>query len=314
MSVALSVAFTGLCALIADGNGTPGEVLLVDAKGIGEVGGITLPGHAPTLVLSLRDLANAESSNPTRVVSGGAGVEQIGLWDLTGTEVRIRAQGASGTGLQLFRPSMDDASWPAAPRNVDDPASWRDLRFVPDMKALVGDGRIDPTLVGSIDSVATRLPRSVAARVYLDGGLLEGGMPSQETFRDRMFEFRSEGSEGNARQALTDTVRWTLQTDAAAIVIDITPVSGGPAKRLLLAANARPHRLFISNLPTENPSHAHSAMSDDEMSAVHFAAYYKLLLNEPLNKPMPQIWRPRNRKGVGFVESGFCPGALFTRE
>ena len=47
MSVALSIAFTGLCALIGDGNGKPGEILLLDAKGVGEVHGITLPEHAP---------------------------------------------------------------------------------------------------------------------------------------------------------------------------------------------------------------------------------------------------------------------------
>ena len=89
------------------------------------------------------------------------------------------------------------------------------------MKTLVGDGRIDPSLVGSYDSVPTRLPRSVAARVFLDGGVLEGAMPSQEGFRDHVFEFRSEPSAPIGRQALTDTVRWSLESEAAAIVIDM---------------------------------------------------------------------------------------------
>ena len=36
MSIALSIAFTGLCALIGDGDGRPGQVLLLDAKGVGQ--------------------------------------------------------------------------------------------------------------------------------------------------------------------------------------------------------------------------------------------------------------------------------------
>src|SRR6184192_3875542 len=71
-----------------------------------------------------------------------------------------------------------------------------------------------------------------------------------------LFEFRSAGSQGITRQALTDTMQWTLQTEATAVVIDITPVGGGQAKHLLLAPSATPHRLFVSNLPAENQSHS----------------------------------------------------------
>jgi hypothetical protein len=325
MSVALSVAFTGLCALVSGGNGAPGEVLLVDAKGIGQVGGVTLPDHAPTLVLSLNDLANPETSGPTRVVaswpasSGGpagrsGGVEQIGLWDLTGSEVRIRAQGIAGSGLQLYRPSNDESSWPQVPRDVDDPDAWRDMRFVPDMKSLVGDGRIDPSLLGSSDSVATSLPRAVAARVYLDSGLIAGDVPSQESFRASVFEFRKAESAPTVRQPLTDTMSWSLETGATAIVIDITPVSGGPTKRLLLPASATPHRVFISNLPSENPAHAHTATNDDDITAMHFGAYYKLLMNEPADRSLPELRRVEvARKGAGFLREHPCFGAQFTR-
>ncbi len=320
MSIALSVAFTGLCALIGDGDGKPGQILLLDASGVGEVRGITLPAHSPTLVVSLNDLANPDSSRPTRVIAGTPGrtgrVDQLGLWDLTGSEVRIRAQGGGGTGLQFFRPSKDETSWPEPPRDVRDPASWRDLRFVADMKTLVGDGRIDPAFTGNDDSAQNRLPRSVAARIHLDAGLLQGAIPSQETYRDDVFEFRSDGSERTLRQALTDTVQWTLQTEAAAVVIEITPVGGGPAKRLLLAPSATSHRLYVSNLPMENPSHAdaHHAMSNEDMGALHFGAYYKLLLNEPADKPLPALWRPLgDRKGAG-VRPVLCPPAQFTRQ
>jgi hypothetical protein len=182
------------------------------------------------------------------------------------------------------------------------------------MNTLVGDGRIDPSLVGSYDSPSTQLPRSVATRVYLNGGQLEGGLPSQESFRDNLFEFRAEGGKSTVRQALTDTVRWLLESEAAAVVIEITPVAGGPTKRLLFAPSAVPHRLFISNLPKENRSEPHHAMNDEEMSALHFGVYYALLLNEPALKPAPQLWRSRVRKGTGSLRTAYCPGALFTRE
>jgi len=319
MSVTLSVAFTGLCALIGNGNGKPAEILLVDTKGVGQVGGVTLPPHAPTLVVSLNDLANPDSSNPTRVVAGtprrSGRVDQLGLWDLTGTEVRIRAQGETGASLQFFRPTKDQTSWPGPPSDIRDPAAWRDLRFVPNMNTLVGDGRIDPALTRNDAAPQTQLPRAIAARVHLDSGLLEGGIPSQETYRDDMFEFKSGGSE-RLRQALTDTIQWTLKSNAAAVVIEITPVGGGESRRLLLAPSATPHRIFVSNLPTENKSveHSHQAMNDEQIGALHFGAYYKLLLNEPTDKPLP-VWQPADgRKGSGFIRPVICSPAVFSRQ
>jgi hypothetical protein len=319
MSTALSIAFTGLCAIIGNGNGKPGEILLLDARGVGEVGGVALPEHAPTLVVSLRDLANPASSAPSRVVSSAPGQtspgDQLGLWDLAGTEVRIRAQGGQAAGVEYFRPSRDGASSPPAPRDIDDPASWRDLRFVPDMKALVGDGRIDPALTAMDGQTAMGLPKSVAARIHLDSGLLQGAIPSHDAYRSDVFEFKSNGSARGPRQPLTDTVEWTLDSDAGAVVIDIISLAGGATKRLLLAPSAAPHRLFISNLPAENrsPGHAHAAMSDEEMGVLHFGAYYKLLMNEPRDMPLPEVWRDR-RRGAGLSASVLCPPAMFTRQ
>jgi hypothetical protein len=321
MSIALSIAFTGLCALIGDGNGKPGEILLVDANGVGRVGGITLPAHAPTLVVSLSDLANPDSSGPTRVIAGTPNhtgrVDQLGVWDLTGSEVRIRAQGGGGRGLQLFRPSKDETSWPEPPRNSHDPGSWRDLRYVANMKALVGDGRIDPALTGDEDPGPGQLPRSVAARIHLDSGLLEGAIPSEETYRDDLFEFKS-GRSGHAlRQALTDTVQWTLQTDASAIVIEITSAEGGQPKRLLLGPSATPHRLFVSNLPADNSTdtNSHHATNDEDMSGSHFSAYYTLLRQHPKVMPLPTLSRAAEaRRGVGGVRPVFCPPAMFSRQ
>jgi hypothetical protein len=310
MSVALSIAFTGLCALVADGSGSPAQILLVDAKGIGEVGGMTLPTHAPTLVVSLRDLANADTSGPTRVVTSAAPeLDQLGLWDLSASEVWIRVQGGGGPALRLFEPSGDETTWPAAPRNVNDPDAWRDPRFVADMAALSGDGRIDPVFV------APGLPAAVAARIHLDRGLLEGGMPSQELYRDDLFEFKTSGSKGSHRQALTDTIQWTLQTEGTFVVIEIAPVGGGLVKRLLLAPSATAHRISVSNLPLENSAHDEfHAMSDEQLSALHFGVFYKLLLNNPSEWALPAVWTPAiRRNGTGLIRPAFCPPARFTR-
>jgi hypothetical protein len=321
MSTALSIAFTGLCALIGDGDGKPGQVLLLDGRGVGHVQGVALPEHAPTLVVSLNDLANPDSSAPTRVVSGAPSqtgrVDQLGLWDLTGSEVRIRAQGGAGAGLQFYRPRGDETSWPEPPRDAHDAAAWRDLRFVPNMSALVGDGRIDPSLVGNADGTPVPLPPSVSARVHLDAGLIAGAMPSQETYRDEVFTFRRAGAEDVLRQALTDTMQWTLQTDASAVVIEITPVAGGKSTRLLLAPSARPHRIFISNLPAHNTPHGdgHQALTDEQMTALHFGAYYALLLTRPANRPMPELWRPDpDHRGTSGLRPQFCSPALFSRQ
>jgi len=320
MSVALSVVFTGLCALIGDGDGKPAEILLIDPRGVGEVRGVALPEHAPTLAVSLNDLANPDSSRPTRVVvvtpSQTGRADQLGLWDLTGFEVRIRVQGGDGRSLQFYRPAPRETSWPEPPHNAQDPSSWRDLRYVANMAELVPDGRIDPVLTGD-GPVDTGLPRSVAARIYLDAGLLQGAMPSQATYREELFAFRSDGSKPAVRQALTDTVQWTMETEAAAVVIELTRVGGGEGKRLLLAPSATPHRLYVSNLPAENHSHpgAQLEMSDEQMSALHFGAYYALLRNEPIDKPLPEPSRATNgRKGSGLLRPAYCPPALFSRQ
>jgi hypothetical protein len=315
MSVALSVVFTGLCALVTNGDRAPAELLLVDAQGVGPVNGVLLPEHAPTLAVSLRSLANAETSHPTRVIAGsldrGTSAEQIGIWDLTGSEVRIRVANAQEPGLQLFRPHDGSSSWPEPPRDRDDAASWRDLRFVADMKGLAGDGRIDPSLVGSEDP-ATVLPRAVAARIHLEGGRIEAGIPSQEAYRSDMFDFSEPGALPRLRQAVTDTIRWSLESNAAAVVIEITPVAGGAPRRLVFAPSDEPRALFVSNLPAQNVHPAHAAISSEEMGALHFGAYYELLRVKPKTRPLPRIAiGPEDRRVTGIMGRPNCPPAWF---
>ncbi len=326
MGIGLSIVFTGLCAVVTDGQHASGQVLLVDAQGVGEVRGMTLPEHSPTLAISLESLVNAESSSPTRVVTtwpgaasldaadGGSAamVGQLGLWDLTGSEVRILVQGGSGGGLRAFDAAAGTSSWPAPPPRPNDPAAWRDLRFVADMKPLAGDGQIDPALVSADNDAG--LPSAVASRIYLDTGLLEAGIPSHPAHRDDVFEFDDASGQPRLRQALTDSLRWSLDTDAAAVVIEIRPVAGGPAKRLVLKPSTSRHDVFVSNLPMENAPHdGRHAMSIEEMAALHFGAYYKLLHQQPADQPLPRVWVPPAGRGVGLAGPVMCPPAQFTR-
>jgi hypothetical protein len=157
----------------------------------------------------------------------------------------------------------------------------------------------------------------VAARVFLDAGLVQGTIPSQPSYREDQYEFKGAVSQPGLRQALTDTMLWTLRTDAAAIIIEITPVAGGEPRRLLLGPSATPHRFYVSNLPSENTAHAevHSTALDGGMTALHFAAYYKLLLNEPTSQPLPELWQPSGaQKGAGMVRPMVCPPAVFNRQ
>jgi hypothetical protein len=322
MSNAVSIVFTGLCALVAGADDRPAQVLLADAKHVGSIGGVTLPEHAPTLVVSLSAVANAETSGPTRVVTAWPGrgsaaasspglsfgvPEQVGLWDLWGMEVRIRTQGGEGAGARVFHPRAGESTWPAPPRDTGDPAAWRDIRYVPDMHALTGDGRIDPALMAT----DTALPDRVAARVIIDRGTLQAGIPSQKLFRDRVFAFSGADGEEKARQALTDAVVWTLDNGPGTVVVEIASVDGASVKRLVLAPGAAPHQLFISNLPSES---GHHALGEDEMAALHFGAYYELLMEPAGDRPLPRPWPgPSRRRAVGLAGTTLCPPALFRR-
>jgi len=110
-------------------------------------------------------------------------------------------------------------------------------------------------------------------------------------------------------------MRWGLEADTSAVIVEIIPVSGGPAKRLVFGPGATPHSLFVSNLPAENGAHdTHRMVSDEEMGVLHFRAYYKLLKNEPVDQPLPRLWRDSDaRKGGGMKNRPICGGAVFRR-
>lgn len=177
------------------------------------------------------------------------------------------------------------------------------------MASIVGDGRINPELLTNSPG---SLPRGVAARVYLDDGLIEAGVPSREEFRDDVFEFAANSHRGPFRQALTDTLQWSLNTEADAVVIEIAPVAGGPVRRLILKPRQVPHRMLIGNLPVHgDAAHSQHALSDEEAAALHFGAYYELLRNAPEARPTPRLIAPHERRSTGAWMGPICPPARF---
>jgi hypothetical protein len=313
MGIGLSIVFSGLCALVTDGGTGAGQVVLLDTGSLGEAGGVALPAHAPTLVLGLGSLVNPETSRPDRIVAdwpGNGSVGQVGLWDLTGSEVRIRVQGSKGSGLRVFGRAEGESSWPEPPRDANDASSWRDIRYVADMASITGDGRIRPELLANAGG---RLPRGVAARVHLDDGLIEAGLPSREEFRDEVFEFAADGRRGGIRQALTDTLHWRHETRSEAVIVEIVPASGGPARRLILRPRVEPHRVLIGNLPSHDAqAHEAGAQLDQDVAALHFGAYYELLRRAPEARPMPRLLTPHERRATGVSVGPICPPARFT--
>lgn len=274
MGIGLSIVFSGLCALVTDAGNRAGQVVLVDPPGLGEVGGVSLPAHAPTLVLDLGSLVNPETARPDHVVAD---------------------DGAS--------------SWPEPPRDPEDAASWRDVRFLADMTSIAGDGRIDPEL---LKNAAGTLPRGVAARIHLDTGLVEAGLPSRKEYRDDVFEFAATANRGALRQALTDTMRWRLEKRADAVVVEIAPVSGGPVRRLILKPTEAEHRLFVGNLPAhDSRGHDQHVMTDETFAALHFGVYYELLHDIPDSRGMPRLLTPHERRSAGGWMGPICPPARF---
>jgi hypothetical protein len=316
----LSIDISGMCGLVHDRARARTDVIFLDTS----VLGLRMPKHTAFLVANLRDVMNlTKDTRPTTVLAtpspSGSGVEQMGLWDLTDQQVSIRRPGGAEAagGLRLNRPEGPEAVPVGLPRDVNDPQEWRDLRYVAQMERICGTGRIADAIANQAE-----VPPVVAGRLRLAEGVLEGAIPSQEDYRGVVFKFAGGHGRPAVSQPLTDTVSWKLSTESVAlgnyVTIDIVPLRGGTvreARTLLIAQRGRPCRLSISNLPAENPSDAntHHAMSDQEMSALHFGAYYKLLLNEPVDKPLPELWHQRmGHKGAGLGRPSFCPPAMFS--
>jgi hypothetical protein len=199
--------------------------------------------------------------------------------------------------------------WPHPPGEANDPASWRDVRFIADMSSIVGDGRINPELLANTSG---RLPRGIATRIHLDTGLVEAGLPSREEYRDDVFEFAAVGSRGALRQALSDTIRWSLETRPEVVVIEIVPVSGGLVRRLILKPREDAHLAFVGNLPVHEAEHRdHGTMSDESFAALHFGVYYELLEHVPDSRPLPKLLSSFERRSAAGWMGPYCPPARF---
>jgi hypothetical protein len=175
------------------------------------------------------------------------------------------------------------------------------------MATLTGDGRIDPALVAPLDR-SGGLPSSVSTRIQLDGGSIEAGVPSDETYRHDWFEFRGSGQQAPAGTDRHDPVEPRCG-EADAVVIEITPVSGGPGRQLVFKPRIARHQIFISNMPVEVMVLRLTMRWASKRWRHAPGAYYKLLKN-PLrtNRSRGSGSGPQPRRG-GRRGPVACPPA-----
>ncbi len=335
MGIGLSIVFTGLCALVTDGD---------RRAGAGASGGRTghrrgrrrrasrARAHArrePGEPCQRRDepadasrggLAGRPTPRGAFASDGLTAAEQLGLWDLTGSEVRIRVQRDTETaGLRLSMPPAGASSWPAPPRDANDPAAWRDVRFLADMKALAGDGRIDPSLVDETRQRRAAFRSAVAARIHLDAGLVEAGIPSQTLTATTSSSSGAPSEPPKLRQALTDTMRWSLEHGRGAIVVDRDRPRDGASPVEAARAHAdvrRATELFVSNLPAENGVSRRSSRGDERRDG---GAPLRRLLQAARRPPRRtgrcRGWAPpRRARGSRNDGHDLLPPGAFTRQ
>ena len=152
------------------------------------------------------------------------------------------------------------SSWPEPPRDANDPEAWRDLRFVADMRALAGDGRIDPALVDATDW-PTKLPSSrVLPRESISNGGRSRGRPSRarrptatmcSSFGRWARAAASTGADRHDPLDLESDCCRGRHRDRPAWPVD-------PSSASCWRAAQRRTRVFVSNLPAENSPRAHS--------------------------------------------------------
>lgn len=315
----VSIDIVGLNAIVVDRPGRRAEVLFVDPSALG----LRMPSHTPFLTASISDVTNAEDSDPTTVVGipGAGGLQQVGLWDLTDTQVLVRRPGGGELGGGVTFHEGTGAVPTSPPERMDDPEAWRDLRYVADLQRICGQSTIAPGL-SSLGSASTgaQPPRQIRGRVRFGGGLLEGAIPSAQIHRDKIFQFSTgEGSEVH-RQPLTDTLRWSLSNQDRSdgsnyVVVDLVSLREGrqATRTLMLSDRGRACRLSISNMPVHDDGAASQHGTEEEMAALHFGAYYKLLRKQPADQPLPRLWVPPADRRLGLGGPVMCPPARFTR-
>ena len=314
MSAALSIVFTGLCALAADGRG-PSQVLLVDAKGV--VPG--MPAHAPTLVVDLRDLANPDTSAPTRVVLGPA----LGR-RRSDPGRHMGPDGSRGARPRTRARPVESGAVPACRRRlvVAEPAEGRRRPAVVARRSLhPTDER--PRLGGSDPPVAPRAPRRHARRLPTRRG------------RPRRHRRRAGGGRTAKREGLPRTgLRVPRRPRGAAAAAGHDrhrslerrqsgradrrrdhPRGGRVRETPRLRPSATPRRVFVSNLPADNGAgheeHAH-VVTDTSVMALHFGAYYELLEHAPADRPIPTLARVApTRRATGMARPLICSPVLF---
>src|SRR5262245_48979468 len=274
------------------------DALLLDVSQSTTTG---LPIHTPTLEVPENAIANAPASDPDSALPQNFArkLAPSRVYLLTGQRVTLeRPASASGGNVRGVK---NAAAATAPPATVD---VWRDLKFVPDLETVRGDG--DGTLA---DAALEGQHPLVFAELALTSGSLEGRPPliaGLANVKCGYFPLKQTGPVPAAHpQFLTDRV--VFVSDAApSLTIVLTPRAGGPPRRIELKPMSNTIPIEVCN---ENTT-GQIAQND----STHFAAFYDLI-DRRLAEKKKLVPKP-----LGIVTNtpqdppAFCPpGFLFRR-
>jgi hypothetical protein len=255
--VKLTLYILGLCGLIQfpGAGGRP----VIDAVFLGGQASGDMPAH------TLQFRMNVGTINRSSIPTANGREDEF----LTGYAVTIHCSNTA-------RPASPPSTLEIASDERGLP--WRSLSWVMDMAKLAPGARVKP-LPGDV---------RIGASIRLLAGRIEAAAPSNSVLENVLWKV------GDASQALTNRVQYTLECPTRDVELRMYPLSGGDLKivRLSPAPGSSDIVATIRNLPPPVLTKA----SDVTIGrpATHVAAAYDLLASPPASRQVPTIQsRPR---------------------
>ncbi len=264
----VTVDFTGLCVFVTKNVPERLSVILAaDPKG-----GMR---HRPILSFNVRNAGAFSAASVDQVIQLPDG-SQIASWRLDKRIVRLKG----GRGAHPGKIVLCGGGAPKA-RCPQDPVSEMDLSWVPSLKRVCGEGKVDPVYL-SDNPVPHHGKSALAARVDLDCGYLYANAEVNRQAPAEFWTF-SDGTGPGVAQYLADTVRLEMiASPDVPVVVEVSRFGGGSTETLELHPWNDRIEMAITNLPNAMPSHGGHATS-----MPHFGIYYELLDPAPQHKPIP---------------------------
>jgi len=279
MENVITIDFTGLCVFVTNNPPTLSVILATDPD--------KEMKHRPVLSMNVRNVAKVENGSFDHVIQLPNG-EQIASWRLDGRIVRFKGEEkAYPRGIVLHGMGIPSIPCP------EDPASERELCWVPSLKRASGEGNVKAIYLKSkpIPEVGEN---ALAARVDLTRGFVYANAEVNRRSPIESWSFpKAHGADFS--QYLADTVRLEMRPEPGKLPsIEIVNFKTGAIQSIYLDSNQQLTELSITNFPEAKHEHPQSTEKLE-----HFRIYYRLLDPTPKNQPIPE--RPKSTSGPGHV-------------